>query len=74
MDKDREHRTSPEAAVAGMLEAMAASMRQVTQAIEQFAEDVKHARTGLDRHAIADHPDLDNLNHEFNNLYGNSFD
>lgn len=29
---------------------------------------------GLDRFVIADHPDLDDLNHELDNLYGGAFD
>lgn len=55
------------------LRAMTDSLRMATNAFRRLGDAVRNTHRGTDRLAIADHPDLDTLNHEFNNLYGGGF-
>lgn len=50
------------------------SLRKAGAVLQRLGDAAKTAGRALDRYTIAEHPDLDALNLELNNLYGNSFD
>lgn len=47
---------------------------EVAAALRSLSATVQKAAPSADRIVVADHPDLDTLNHELNNLYGSAFD
>ncbi|MBD3004901.1 hypothetical protein [Streptomyces sp. 5-10] len=56
------------------LKSIAENMRKVGQAFERVGESAKAAVSAQNGLVIAGHPDLNALNLELNNLYGNSFE
>lgn len=50
------------------------AMQSLLAAFQGLGPAVRKAAASVDHFTIAEHPDLDNLNHELNNLYGGAFD
>jgi hypothetical protein len=49
------------------------AMESLLAAFQGLGPAVRKAASSFDRFSIAEHPDLDDLNHELNNLYGGAF-
>ncbi|WP_407553094.1 hypothetical protein QOM21_23935 [Streptomyces sp. Pv4-95] len=49
-------------------------LRALRATIESVGKAARDGIRAFDRFQIADHPDLNDLNHSMDNLYGNGFD
>lgn len=56
------------------MQELRARLEQLQGLSRCVGEAAREGTFALNRFTIADHPDLDALNHELNNLYGQSFD
>lgn len=56
------------------IQEMTARLQSLRGIIESIGEAAREGVRALDICAIAEHPDLDDLNHTLDNLYGRGFD
>lgn len=55
-------------------DALSARLKRLRDTVRRLGEAADAGARSVDRYTVAEHPDLDALNHELNNLYGQSFD
>ncbi|MFI5524994.1 hypothetical protein [Streptomyces platensis] len=56
------------------IQEMTEKLRALRATVEGIGKAARDGIRALDRHQIAEHPDLDDLNHSLDNLYRHGFD